>query len=77
MIASRLSEETRPAFMLNLHTGIEILSTWLARGECNKRNCGTFYSLVQAANTHVKRLLTDQVPVHTRAREGFGLGQGS
>ena len=42
--------------------GIEILMTWLGRGDCNKRNCGAFYSMIQAANTHVKRLLTDQVP---------------
>jgi len=39
---------------------VEILETWLSRGDCSKRNAGMFYTMIQAANTHVKRLSTDK-----------------
>ncbi|XP_028178500.1 ecto-NOX disulfide-thiol exchanger 2-like isoform X1 [Ostrinia furnacalis] len=34
---------------------------WLERGECNKRNANTFYSLIQAANNQVRRLFNDKM----------------
>ncbi|KAL0879597.1 hypothetical protein ABMA27_003323 [Loxostege sticticalis] len=34
---------------------------WLERGECNKRNANTFYSLIQAANNQVRRLFNEKM----------------
>jgi len=39
---------------------IEILMTWLGRGDCSKRNSGTFYTMIQAANSHIKKILTEK-----------------
>jgi len=39
---------------------VEVLETWLARGDCSKRNVGMFYTMIQAANVHVKRLLSEK-----------------
>lgn len=38
----------------------QILITWLERGDCNKRNAGTFYSMIQSTNSHVRRLMTEK-----------------
>lgn len=38
----------------------QILATWLSRGDCNRRTSNTFYSLVQAVNSHVRRLMADK-----------------
>ncbi|CAL1269022.1 unnamed protein product [Larinioides sclopetarius] len=40
--------------------GLQVLITWLDRGECNKRNSGTFYSLIQSSHSHVKRLRNEK-----------------
>lgn len=37
-----------------------ILITWLERGECNKRNSGFFYSMIQSTNSHVRRLMNEK-----------------
>jgi len=39
---------------------VDTLKTWLERGDCNKRNAHTFFTMVQAASSHVKRLLGEQ-----------------
>jgi hypothetical protein len=38
----------------------QILITWLERGDCNKKNANTFYSMIQSTNSHVRRLLNDK-----------------
>lgn len=38
----------------------QIFITWLERGDCNKKNSNTFYSMVQSTNSHVRRLLTEK-----------------
>ncbi|GBN69349.1 Ecto-NOX disulfide-thiol exchanger 1 [Araneus ventricosus] len=40
--------------------GLQVLITWLEKGECNKRNSGTFYSLIQSSHSHVKRLRNEK-----------------
>ncbi|XP_023226426.1 ecto-NOX disulfide-thiol exchanger 2-like [Centruroides sculpturatus] len=37
-----------------------ILITWLDRGECNKRNAGHFYSMIQSSYSHVRRLMNEK-----------------
>lgn len=34
----------------------QTLVGWLERGECNKKNANTFYSLIQASNNQIRRL---------------------
>ena len=45
----------------NFSKSVEILLTWLERGECSKRNAPAFFTMIQAANSHVRRLLAEQV----------------
>ena len=40
--------------------GTQVLVTWLDRGDCNRRNANTFYSMVQSVNAHVRRLLNEK-----------------
>lgn len=39
---------------------VQIFITWLERGDCNKKNSNTFYSMVQSTNSHVRRLLNEK-----------------
>ena len=39
---------------------VQVLITWLDRGDCNKRNATAFYSMVQSTNSHIRRLLTEK-----------------
>lgn len=38
----------------------QIFITWLERGDCNKKNSNTFYSMIQSTNSHVRRLMTEK-----------------
>ncbi|KAF2364359.1 RNA recognition motif domain [Trinorchestia longiramus] len=37
------------------------LVTWLERGDCSKRNTGTFYSMIQSTNSQVRRLIAEKM----------------
>ncbi|CAN8022026.1 hypothetical protein HPB47_007548 [Ixodes persulcatus] len=39
---------------------VQVLTVWLDRGECSKRNAGHFYSMLQTANGHIRRLLQEK-----------------
>ncbi|XP_044746718.1 ecto-NOX disulfide-thiol exchanger 2 [Coccinella septempunctata] len=39
---------------------VQIVVTWLERGDCNKRNSNNFYSMIQSTNSHVRRLLSEK-----------------
>ncbi|XP_008558980.1 ecto-NOX disulfide-thiol exchanger 2 isoform X1 [Microplitis demolitor] len=39
---------------------VQIVVTWLERGDCTKRNSNTFYSMIQSTNSHVRRLLSEK-----------------
>ncbi|XP_064456082.1 ecto-NOX disulfide-thiol exchanger 2-like isoform X2 [Ornithodoros turicata] len=39
---------------------VQVLTVWLDRGECSKRNAGHFYSMLQTTNSHVRRLLQEK-----------------
>ncbi|KAJ8919902.1 hypothetical protein NQ315_006431 [Exocentrus adspersus] len=39
---------------------VQIVITWLERGDCNKRNANNFYSMIQSTNSHVRRLLNEK-----------------
>ncbi|XP_071991363.1 ecto-NOX disulfide-thiol exchanger 1 isoform X2 [Engystomops pustulosus] len=39
---------------------ISVLLTWIERGEVNRRTANQFYSMVQSANSHVRRLINEK-----------------
>ncbi|XP_015369169.1 PREDICTED: ecto-NOX disulfide-thiol exchanger 2 isoform X2 [Diuraphis noxia] len=39
---------------------VQVVITWLERGDCNKRNVNIFYSIIQSTNSHVRRLLSEK-----------------
>uniref|UniRef100_A0A8C5Q3M9 Ecto-NOX disulfide-thiol exchanger 1 n=1 Tax=Leptobrachium leishanense TaxID=445787 RepID=A0A8C5Q3M9_9ANUR len=39
---------------------ISVLLTWIERGEVNRRSANQFYSMVQSANSHVRRLMNEK-----------------
>ncbi|XP_063808922.1 ecto-NOX disulfide-thiol exchanger 1 isoform X2 [Pseudophryne corroboree] len=39
---------------------ITVLVTWLERGEVNRRSANQFYSMVQSANSHIRRLMNEK-----------------
>ncbi|XP_028993688.1 ecto-NOX disulfide-thiol exchanger 1 isoform X3 [Betta splendens] len=51
-----------------------VLFTWIDRGEVNRRTANQFYSMVQSANTHVRRLMSEKAQHEEemeRAKEAF------
>ncbi|XP_059607391.1 ecto-NOX disulfide-thiol exchanger 2 [Phlebotomus argentipes] len=49
-IAERLKQDESFA------KAVQTLIAWLERGDCNKRNSNTFYSMIQSTNAHVRRI---------------------
>lgn len=39
---------------------VQILITWLERGDCMKKNANIFYSMIQSTNSHIRRLLNEK-----------------
>lgn len=39
---------------------VQVLITWLERGDCSKKNSNTFYSMIQSTNSHVRRLICEK-----------------
>lgn len=37
-----------------------MLFTWIERGEVNRRSANHFYSMIQSANSHVRRLMNEK-----------------
>lgn len=51
-----------------------VLFTWIDRGEVNRRTANHFYSMIQSANSHVRRLMSEKAQHEEemeRAREAF------
>ena len=51
-----------------------VLYTWIDRGEVNRRTANQFYSMIQSANSHVRRLMGEKAQHEEemeRAREAF------
>ncbi|XP_037074332.1 ecto-NOX disulfide-thiol exchanger 2-like [Pollicipes pollicipes] len=57
---------------------VQLLTSWLERGDCNKRTAGNFYSMIQSTNSHVRRLMAERSTIEeelTRMREEARLRQ--
>ncbi|EFX70988.1 hypothetical protein DAPPUDRAFT_112196 [Daphnia pulex] len=47
---------------------VQILATWLERGDCSKRNSNGFYSMIQSAHAHLRRLGSEKSQLEEEAR---------
>lgn len=47
---------------------VQILATWLERGDCSKRNANGFYSMIQSAHAHLRRLGSEKSQLEEEAR---------
>ncbi|MEE6471111.1 hypothetical protein FKM82_009183 [Ascaphus truei] len=54
MLADKLKDDNK------FSEGITVLLTWIERGEVNRRSANQFYSMVQSANSHVRRLMNEK-----------------
>ncbi|XP_076623463.1 ecto-NOX disulfide-thiol exchanger 2 [Colletes latitarsis] len=55
---------------------VQVVVTWLERGDCTKRNANTFYSMIQSTNSHVRRLLTEKVTYEEELQKAKELMKG-
>lgn len=39
---------------------MQILLTWIERGEVNRRSANNFYSMIQSVNSHIRRLMNEK-----------------
>lgn len=39
---------------------VQTLLTWIERGEVNRRTANNFYSMIQSANSHIRRLVNEK-----------------
>ncbi|XP_078403242.1 ecto-NOX disulfide-thiol exchanger 2-like [Cetorhinus maximus] len=47
---------------------VQTLYTWLERGEVNRRSANIFYSMIQSANSHIRRLMNEKI-LHQKEME--------
>lgn len=55
---------------------LQVVITWLERGDCTKRNANTFYSMIQSTNSHVRRLLTEKATYEEELQKAKELLKG-
>uniref|UniRef100_A0A8C7HZ67 Ecto-NOX disulfide-thiol exchanger 1 n=1 Tax=Oncorhynchus kisutch TaxID=8019 RepID=A0A8C7HZ67_ONCKI len=54
LLAERLKDDH------NFSEATAVLFTWIDRGEVNRRSANHFYSMIQSANSHVRRLMSEK-----------------
>ncbi|KAK1902858.1 Ecto-NOX disulfide-thiol exchanger 1, partial [Dissostichus eleginoides] len=68
MLAERLKDDQ------TFGEATAVLFTWIDRGEVNRRTANNFYSMIQSANSHVRRLMSEKAQHEEemeRAKEAF------
>lgn len=53
---------------------VQVLITWLERGDCSKKNSNTFYSMIQSTNSHVSKTCCQKFYLVTLNTENIGTG---
>ncbi|KAL7012440.1 hypothetical protein ACKWTF_014853 [Chironomus riparius] len=48
---------------------VQTLVLWLERGDCSKKNSNIFYSMIQSANSHIRRLLNEKTQFEDEMNE--------
>ncbi|KAK9401640.1 ecto-NOX disulfide-thiol exchanger 1 [Crotalus adamanteus] len=54
LLAEKLKDDSK------FSEAIVVLLTWIERGEVNRRTSNQFYSMVQSANSHIRRLMNEK-----------------
>ncbi|XP_068382793.1 ecto-NOX disulfide-thiol exchanger 1 isoform X4 [Eschrichtius robustus] len=54
LLAEKLKDDSK------FSEAITVLLSWIERGEVNRRSANQFYSMVQSANSHVRRLMNEK-----------------
>ncbi|XP_053253264.1 ecto-NOX disulfide-thiol exchanger 1 isoform X4 [Podarcis raffonei] len=54
LLAEKLKDDSK------FSEAITVLLTWIERGEVNRRTANQFYSMVQSANSHIRRLMNEK-----------------
>ncbi|NWT82415.1 ENOX2 protein, partial [Lanius ludovicianus] len=54
VVAEKLKDDTK------FSEAIQTLLTWIERGEVNRRTANNFYSMIQSANSHIRRLINEK-----------------
>nr|XP_028593934.1 ecto-NOX disulfide-thiol exchanger 1 isoform X4 [Podarcis muralis] len=54
LLAEKLKDDSK------FSEAITVLVTWIERGEVNRRTANQFYSMVQSANSHIRRLMNEK-----------------
>ncbi|KAB5577084.1 hypothetical protein PHYPO_G00205900 [Pangasianodon hypophthalmus] len=54
LLAEKLKDDSK------FSEAIAVLFTWTERGEVNRRTANQFYSMIQSANSHVRRLMNEK-----------------
>ncbi|XP_041128312.1 ecto-NOX disulfide-thiol exchanger 1-like isoform X3 [Polyodon spathula] len=62
LLAEKLKDDSK------FTEAIAVLVTWIDRGEVNRRSANHFYSMVQSANSHVRRLMNEKA-IHEEEME--------
>uniref|UniRef100_G1PF17 Ecto-NOX disulfide-thiol exchanger 2 n=1 Tax=Myotis lucifugus TaxID=59463 RepID=G1PF17_MYOLU len=55
IVAEKLKDESK------FSEAVQTLLTWIERGEVNRRSANNFYSMIQSANSHIRRLVNEKV----------------
>ncbi|XP_032520574.2 ecto-NOX disulfide-thiol exchanger 2-like isoform X2 [Danaus plexippus] len=50
-------------------TTLPTLISWLERGECSKKSANQFYSMIQATNSHIRRLFNEKMQAEEELQE--------
>lgn len=54
-----------------------VLLSWVERGEVSRRNANHFYSLIQSANGHVRRLMAEKAQQEEELENAKGVFQSA
>ncbi|XP_043912771.1 ecto-NOX disulfide-thiol exchanger 2-like isoform X2 [Protopterus annectens] len=54
IVAEKLKDDTK------FFEAVQTLLTWLERGEVNRRSANNFYTMIQSANSHIRRLMNEK-----------------
>ncbi|KAM8965900.1 ecto-NOX disulfide-thiol exchanger 2 isoform 13-T14 [Sarcophilus harrisii] len=62
VVAEKLKDDSK------FSEAVQTLLTWIERGEVNRRSANNFYSMIQSANSHIRRLVNEKA-AHEKGME--------
>lgn len=70
MVAEQLKQDE------SFGRAVQVVITWLERGDCSKRNSTAFYSMIQSTNAHVRRLRSEKKHYEEELRKARDIMKG-